>query len=376
MKQSSSAKYQHIRANLEAAIRNGEFVAGEQLPTEQALADRYGVSYLTARRAVCELVEADLLERRARKGTFVRSHTPQPVTTTTISLITSSYDHALTREFVNRGVRLAEQHHWQPNIIRLSARQQDAAVRAIRNGDLALVLLDEIASHSALAHAMRAAKGRAICVGSPTQNAGVSCIFNDPDEVFKTAVDYLMSQGHSDMMLVSQRADVAWTEIQSHSWRQATSDLWSAEVADTKRIPVDTAWFDCPTYDAYDAVREFLEQDHQGVTAFVGSGDEITQGILAAIRDIGKSVPDDYSVLNILDGPSMCFSHPPVTSIDMNFPRQFEIAFELLEAAQCGNTGTPQNHYVQPRIIERRSIRTLPPLTGSIVSTPSSHQRA
>ena len=163
------------------------------------------------------------------------------------------------------------------------------------------------------------------------------------------------------MIFVSQEADVAWTSIQTDAWRKATSRFWSVAEADAKRIKVSTAWFQCPTYDTYDAVRAFLLEGTQKVTAFVSSGDEITQGILAAARDLGKTIPDDISVLNLMDAPSMCFAHPPVSCLDMNFGRQFEVAFDLLEAAQRGEPYTPQNYIVEANIIERRSVGPVVP---------------
>jgi DNA-binding LacI/PurR family transcriptional regulator len=375
----TSAKYQHVRAKLEEAIRNGEFAVGEQLPAEQSLADRYGVSYLTARRAVCALVEADLVERRARKGTFVRSHSAP---TTTLSLITSSYDHSLMREFIATGVNLAEKQGWQPHIIRLSAGQQDAAVRAIRGGDLALVLLDEISRHSALAHAMRAAKGRALCLGSPTAEAGVPCILNNPEEFFQMAVDYLVEQGHRDLIFVNQVGADAGDQIQNNAWHHATAALFSTEEADRRHLPVTTARFRCPTPDAYEAVSAFLKQSASsanspanesanesapGVSAFLSFGDEITQGVLAAIRDANRSTGDDLSVLNVLDSPAMRFAHPPVTSLDVNLKEQFRVALELLEAAQKGQVPPAKSYFVAPQIIERQSVRAL---TSALSSLP------
>ena len=355
MKQTSASKYQHIRANLEAAIHSGEFAVGEQLPTEQMLADRFGVSYLTARRAVCELVEADLLERRARKGTFVRARNPQ-AQVTTLSLITSSYDNSFFRDFINRGVRIAESKGWQPNIIRLSAGQQDAAVRAIRNGDLALVLLDEINPNSALGHAMRAAKGKAVCLGSVTLGLGSPTILNDPDAFFQTAVDYLVDKGHRDIVFVRQMSEVPAHDIQNSAWHRATAEFLSREEADTRSIHIPTPAFHCPTPDAYNAVREFMSREHVKVTAFLSFGDELTQGVLAAIRESGLSVPEDISVLNILDSPTMRFYHPPVTSLDVNFKRQFEIAVELLESAVQEDSSRENLYLVEPRIIERKSV--------------------
>lgn len=55
------------------AIRDGRFVAGQQLPGETRLADELGIAYMTARHAVTRLVDQGHLERRRGVGTFVRA---------------------------------------------------------------------------------------------------------------------------------------------------------------------------------------------------------------------------------------------------------------------------------------------------------------
>jgi GntR family transcriptional regulator len=49
----------------------GEFVPGEQIPTEKDLCETYQVSTITARQAILNLVNEGLLIRKQGKGTFV-----------------------------------------------------------------------------------------------------------------------------------------------------------------------------------------------------------------------------------------------------------------------------------------------------------------
>ena len=61
-------------------VLSGEIPVGTQLPTEFELADSFGVSRITAKRAMDDLATAGLVERRRGRGTHVIHHaTPKPL---------------------------------------------------------------------------------------------------------------------------------------------------------------------------------------------------------------------------------------------------------------------------------------------------------
>ncbi|UXX96562.1 GntR family transcriptional regulator [Streptomyces sp. AD2-2] len=64
-------KHQRITEVLAKEIRGGHRPAGEQLPGEHALAQRFGVSRTTVRAALAELAEAGLIATRTGKGSYV-----------------------------------------------------------------------------------------------------------------------------------------------------------------------------------------------------------------------------------------------------------------------------------------------------------------
>ena len=64
--------YDQIERNLRDLIINGQLQPGQMVPSEWDLSDLYGVSRLTVRRALEELVRQNWLERKHGVGTFVR----------------------------------------------------------------------------------------------------------------------------------------------------------------------------------------------------------------------------------------------------------------------------------------------------------------
>jgi GntR family transcriptional regulator, histidine utilization repressor len=64
--------YKQIRLDIERRILTGEWPPGYRIPFEHQLMTRYGCSRMTVSKALSELTQADLIERRRRAGTFVR----------------------------------------------------------------------------------------------------------------------------------------------------------------------------------------------------------------------------------------------------------------------------------------------------------------
>ena len=68
---SAVAMHRQLAQKLRGAIAQGAYKPGDRLPGEPELAERHGVSRITARQAVMHLVREKLVVRRQGKGTFV-----------------------------------------------------------------------------------------------------------------------------------------------------------------------------------------------------------------------------------------------------------------------------------------------------------------
>lgn len=64
-------KYQSIHATLRQQILSGELAAGSQLPPQQEMAERFGVTLMTLRQAIATLESEGLVWAERGKGTFV-----------------------------------------------------------------------------------------------------------------------------------------------------------------------------------------------------------------------------------------------------------------------------------------------------------------
>jgi GntR family transcriptional regulator len=69
-----SPLYRQIKGLITRGLQEGQWKPGEPIPSESELAQRFGVSQGTVRKAVDELAAENLLVRRQGRGTFVATH--------------------------------------------------------------------------------------------------------------------------------------------------------------------------------------------------------------------------------------------------------------------------------------------------------------
>jgi GntR family transcriptional regulator len=64
-------RYYQLKEIIRERIRGGEWVPGSLIPSERELCEQYGISRMTARQSITELVNEGLLYREQGRGTYV-----------------------------------------------------------------------------------------------------------------------------------------------------------------------------------------------------------------------------------------------------------------------------------------------------------------
>jgi GntR family transcriptional regulator len=71
VKRGSLPRYYQLKELIRERIQSGEWAPGSLIPSERVLCERYGISRMTARQSITELVNEGLLYREQGKGTYV-----------------------------------------------------------------------------------------------------------------------------------------------------------------------------------------------------------------------------------------------------------------------------------------------------------------
>lgn len=74
VRKSPLPRYYQLKEIMREKISSGEWKPGDLIPSERELGEQYGISRMTARQAITELVNEGLFYREQGKGTFVSRH--------------------------------------------------------------------------------------------------------------------------------------------------------------------------------------------------------------------------------------------------------------------------------------------------------------
>jgi DNA-binding LacI/PurR family transcriptional regulator len=371
--QEKLSKYARVRDALAEAIRNGEYSVGQKLPGERTLAVQYGISYMTARRAVGELVERGLLNRRPWEGIFVAIPNRNaaaakagsvPGETITLNIITVGYEPPHVNTLKRLASKYAQASGWSTRFVRIEHPGDDHAIGRILGGGLSLLIIpDDLTMRGPVGEAVQKVSGRAVLIGNRMDNFGVPSVLADDTHAIGLAVQHLREHGHTRIGMLCDYINHPVTSVQVAKWRSCFAADCPAEELDRRLIACRTPRFECPTQNAYRRVREYLkEAGDTAVTALVCTGDESAVAAMSACRDEGRPVPDAMSIVVSGDSALAAHCNPPLTCIDVDLDLHIRLAGQMLERALANNLPpTDRLRLIEPRLVERATVTPCPP---------------
>jgi LacI family transcriptional regulator len=113
---------------------------------------------------------------------------------------------------------------------------------------------------------------------------------------------------------------------------------------------------------ANSAIALLLRSGHSFDAVFCGS-DQIARGVLDALRESGRRVPDDAAVVGVDNWEVMAqTARPPLTTVDLNLHELGRVAAAALLRAIEGHTLEAGVRFVPCQLVTRQSTE-IPPMT-------------
>lgn len=307
----NAVKHKEIEKNLRQSLRDGVWRVGDRLPSEQELSRRFGVSYMTARQAVSELVRDGLLRRVVGKGTFVvKPSVDSP----------GSFPAKAPIAFAVPGLWQRLDPYYFPDILQgftdymfehrkdalvldykliehTDRLPKDAAIACLLLGDYEKVLVESLKDQGYRVLSVNRYRGRrAIPWVAPDNEGGT---FN--------ATNRLIRLGHTKIAFLRGNMNNIDASERLKGYRKAMR---------RHGLPTLEAGYGFAEEPGHKAGLELLTSPNPP-TALVAASDLAALGAIKAARDLGLKVPDDLSVVGFGNFSLISYLNPHLTTVDL-----------------------------------------------------------
>ena len=161
----------------------------------------------------------------------------------------------------------------------------------------------------------------------------------------RAVTTYLLSTGHQTVFHVSGPPD--WQEAQARlaGWRSTLEEA-GAEVVS----PLSGDGTARSGYEAGQVLARIPE-----ATAIFAANDQMALGVLLALHEHNRRVPEDVSVVGFDNMPESAFFIPPLTTVCQDFEQVGRTALKLLLNQINSRTRSVDRVEIQPELLVRRS---------------------
>ena len=179
------------------------------------------------------------------------------------------------------------------------------------------------------------------------ESSVVDAVISDEEFGIRSALDHLIGLGHKQIAHIEgpQHTSTGYARAQEFARYMKTHKLDASLTVAVNKYAVE---------DGYAAFRKLLAKE-ANFTAILASNDLIALGCIDAIREMGRRVPEDVSVVGHNDIPFLDRMEPALTTVSIAKYEMGVTAVKMLFENIKGERDEPQTVELQPRLIVRKS---------------------
>nr|WSW65361.1 LacI family transcriptional regulator [Streptomyces sp. NBC_00995] len=241
------------------------------------------------------------------------------------------------------------------DVLLLTGEEGPAAVRRIAGSSLAdAMILMDVELHDERLPLLRDTDRAAVLIGLPADTDGLTCVDLDFEATGALCVEHLAGLGHREVAVIGEAAAV----YERHTgFAERTVDGIRAKARETGVRVLHR-----PCEGGYPAMAQTLSRifdERPGTTGFIVQNESAVEPLLNLLRQQGRAVPEDVSVVAIC--PEQVASQASVRLTSVAIPAQ-EMGRRSVEqvVAKLSGRGTDEVDLLAPELTVRESTGPAP----------------
>ncbi len=190
-----------------------------------------------------------------------------------------------------------------------------------------------------------------VLVARRLAEAGNHSLSIDNEYGGRLATQHLISHGHRRIAHLTGPLSFPDSRARLLGYRQALAD---AGIAYDEALTIESDWLE---EGGYHATQRLLNRG-AGITAIFAGNDQMAAGVLQALRDAGRSIPDDISVVGFDDVLFARYLYPSLTTVRQPLLEMGAAAARLALAALSDEEVEVRNKF-EPELVARQSVRSI-----------------
>ena len=176
------------------------------------------------------------------------------------------------------------------------------------------------------------------------KNPHLCYLGTDSEEGIEMAISHLVSLGHEKIAFLNGSKDSMISDQRMRAYLRSMS---------AHKLPIDPNFAIYGYFVAAAAKYHVPSFIDAGVTAVLCGNDDIAEGVIECVKELGFSVPDDISVIGFDDMPFSATLYPPLTTVRQNRVEIGKSAYHVLEGMMSGIS--PSKLLLRPSLTMRAS---------------------
>lgn len=367
--------YLEIYNDLKADIKSGKLVTGSRLPTEKELVEKYGVSRITAIKAMQKLENKGYIKRIRGNGSFVTYNNVSLYRDSQISINTQSKNIAFIAKcstdifiyFLSNFQKLAISHGYNVSIFDTETEniKESEIIRSISGSEFCGIACKPSMTFENIPEFAEIMKSKTPIVfidGSVPMLKIPSVKSNNYLGGYKIT-KFLIENGHKNIGIV-------FSDISNKNEQERFSGYLQALVENNIEYKSNMVFTFRELKDDFlnknlwgfserpkcivDNIKEILRASNRP-TAFFCMYDELAALLEQYAIELGYKIPDDLSLVGYNNSQICDQMIVPLTSVDQDYRRIAECAFQLI----TGNEKNTDENLVEPEIFVRESVKNI-----------------